>query len=88
MFLFVFTGVGGVLRFPWHLVRGMDRVGVENRRASFVVVWFCSLCCRSKRWSFKRNSACILHIMRGEMSSIKDKGVIVVKIAKVVTLAM
>ena len=22
-------------------------VGVENRRASFVVVWFCSLCCRS-----------------------------------------
>ena len=25
VFLFVFTGVGGVLRFPWHLVRGMDR---------------------------------------------------------------
>ena len=25
MFLFVFTGVGGVLRFPWHLVRGIDR---------------------------------------------------------------
>jgi len=29
-------------------------VGVENRRASFVVVWFCSLCCHSKRWSFMR----------------------------------
>ena len=25
VFLFVFTGVGGVLRFPWHLVRGIDR---------------------------------------------------------------
>ena len=25
VFLFVFTGVGGMLRFPWHLVRGMDR---------------------------------------------------------------
>ena len=29
-----------------------------------------------------------LHIMRGEMSSIKDKGVIVVQIAMVVTLVM
>ena len=29
MFLFVFTGVGGVLRFPWHLVRGMDRCRCE-----------------------------------------------------------
>ena len=27
-------------------------VGVENRRVSFVVVWFRSLCCRSTRWSF------------------------------------
>ena len=30
MFLFVFTGVGGMLRFPWHLVRGMDRGRCEK----------------------------------------------------------
>ena len=86
MFLFVFTGVGGVLRFSWHMVRGMDRC----RCGKSLRVFRCCLI-SIPLLSFQTvviyEDKC-LHIMRGEMSSIKDKGVIVVKIAMVVTLVM
>ena len=86
MFLFVFTGVGGVLRFPWHMVRGMDRCRCEKSLRVFHCCLI-SIPLLSFQTVVIYEDKC-LHIMRGEMSSIKDKGVIVVQIAMVVTLVM
>ena len=35
VFLFAFTGVGAVLRFPWHLVRGLHRYWCRKRLRVF-----------------------------------------------------